>query len=201
MYKSMHITGHIPNSVYLACSGGMDSMVCLHFLRRSGREVTCLYFHHGTEHADMARSFLEGFVGPKLVVGHIDKVPTKGRSKEDFWREERYKFLDGYADRKVITCHHLDDQIETFLQGVVHGRLNRTIASSRGNYLRPFLRVPKQVIADYAKRHDVLYVDDPSNLDNRYTRNRIRNNIIPELLAVNPGLHKSMDNLLRSDDT
>lgn len=195
----MRITGTIPTSVYLACSGGVDSMVCLHFLRRSGRDVTCVYFHHGTEHADMALSFLEGFVGPELIVGRLDRVMPKGRSKEDFWREERYKFLDQFIDKKVITCHHLDDQIETFLQGVAHGRLNRTIASSRGNYLRPFLRVPKQVFSDYAHRHAIAYVDDPSNRDNSYTRNRIRNNIIPQLLVVNPGLYKSMSNMLQSE--
>lgn len=195
MVKSMRITGTIPTNVYLACSGGVDSMVCLHFLRRSGRDVTCVYFHHGTEHADIALSFLEGLVGPELIVGHLDRVVPKGRSKEDFWREERYRFFDRFVDKKVITCHHLDDQIETFLQGVAHGRLNRTIAACRGNYLRPFLRVPKQVISDYAHRHAIAYVDDPSNQDNRYTRNRIRNNIIPQLLAVNPGLYKSMSNL------
>lgn len=195
MIKSMRIVGKIPNDVYLACSGGMDSMVARHFLSNNGRHVTCLYFHHGTKHADIARSFLEGLVGPNLRVGYIQGQVPKGRSKEDFWREQRYQFLNQFADKRVVTCHHLDDQIETFLQGIAHGRCGRGIKHTWGNYLRPFLRVPRSVIAAYAHRHSIAYVQDPSNMDNSYTRNRVRNMIIPELCKVNPGLYKCMDNL------
>jgi len=173
-------------------------MVALHFLKRSGRDVKCLYFHHGTRHADVALDFLKGIVGPSLIFRFIQGHLPKGRSQEDFWREQRYCFFDDYTDRKVVTCHHLDDQIETFLQGVSHGMLNRTIPRERDHYLRPFLLVPRAVIEDYARRHDIKYVNDPSNMDNKYTRNRIRNQVIPELLKVNPGFYKSMENLFSS---
>lgn len=194
--KIMSILGSIPDKVYLACSGGMDSMVVFHFLSRAGRDVKCLYFNHGTKHGDMAQSFLEGFLGPQLVVGYIDGVVPKGRSKEDFWRERRYMFLDGFVDRKVITCHHLDDQIETFIHGLVHGVVGKTICYSRDNYLRPFLKVRKSIIEGYSQRHNIQFVHDPSNDDVRYTRNRIRHKIVPELLKVNPGLYKSLAKLL-----
>jgi tRNA(Ile)-lysidine synthase len=191
----MNIVSTIPNDVYLACSGGLDSMVVLHFLRRSRRNVVCLYFNHGTEHGDAAQEFLTEQLKSDLIIGHIKSDVPKGRSKEDFWRQERYRFLDQYNDKMVITCHHLDDQIETFLQGVVHGRLDRMIKHKRGNYLRPFLMVPKSVMVDYADRHKIDYIEDPSNSDMRHTRNRVRCNIIPEMIKINPGLYKSMNNL------
>lgn len=195
MKKSMQLACSIPDELYLACSGGVDSMVAFHFLSRAGRDVKCLYFNHGTEHGDIAQSFLEGFLGPQLIVGHIDGVVPKGRSREDFWRERRYNFLDSFQDRKVITCHHLDDQIETLIQGFVHGVIGKTICYSRGNYLRPFLKVAKSTFMDYSRRHNIQFVQDPSNNDVRHTRNRIRHNIIPELLKVNPGLYKSLAKL------
>lgn len=173
-------------------------MVVRHFLLKSGRDVTCLYYHHGTPHADMALSFLEGSVGSSLVVGHIDRAVPKGASKEAFWRQERYKFLDKFNDKRVITCHHLDDQIETFLQGITHGNCDRSIRPQIGNYIRPFIRVPKNSIINYANRHDVRFVVDPSNMDNQHTRNRIRNIVIPELIKANPGLYKSMDNMFQA---
>lgn len=193
--KCMNIITPIPNELYLACSGGVDSMVALHFLQRAGRDVRCLYFNHGTEHGDISESFLFKLLGPQLTVGHIDGVVPKGRSREDFWRERRYQFLDQFVDRPVITCHHLDDQIETLIQGFVHGVVGKTISYQRGNYLRPFLRVAKSIILDYACRHSVQFLQDPSNSDVGYTRNRIRHNIVPELLKVNPGLYKSLAKL------
>jgi tRNA(Ile)-lysidine synthase len=195
MVKSMDVIAPIPGELYLACSGGVDSMVAYHFLSRAGRDVKCLYFNHGTLHGDISESFLVGLLGPRVVCGHIDGSAAKGRSREDFWRERRYQFLDQYSDRPVITCHHLDDQIETWIQGFVHGVVGKSISYQRGNYLRPFLRVPKYTIVDYAHRHKIKYIIDPSNRDLGHTRNRIRHNVVPELLKVNPGLYKSMGKL------
>ena len=141
------LTGQLPKEIYLACSGGVDSMVALHFLRHGCRDV----------------------------------IPLE--------------FLDQFDDRPVITMHHLADQLETLIQGVAHG-VHRQIPYQRGNYIRPFLQVKKEQIIDYAKRNNLKYLDDPSNKENKYTRNRIRNNIIPELLKVNPGLYKSMSKLI-----
>ena len=191
----MKIVRPIPKRLYLACSGGIDSMFALHFLRAGGRDVTPLYFNHGTEFGQSCENFLKS-LDIKAIYGKIEKTPEKGRSLEDFWRECRYNFLDRFTDAPVVTVHHLDDQIETLLQGVCHGRLDRTIPYKRGNYIRPFIYVSKQEIKDYAHRHSLTYLNDPSNEDVRFTRNRIRNKIIPELLRVNPGFYKSIKKLI-----
>ena len=191
----MKIVRPIPKRLYLACSGGIDSMFALHFLRAGGRDVTPLYFNHGTDFGQSCENFLKS-LDIKAIYGKIEKTPEKGRSLEDFWRECRYNFLDRFTDAPVVTVHHLDDQIETLLQGVCHGRLDRTIPYKRGNYIRPFIYVSKQEIKDYAHRHSLTYLNDPSNEDVRFTRNRIRNKIIPELLRVNPGFYKSIKKLI-----
>lgn len=188
------LTGQLPKEIYLACSGGVDSMVALHFLRHGCRDVIPLYFNHGTEFGDKCEAFLKS-LDMDVICGKITKEKEKGRSQEDFWRECRYEFLDQFDDRPVITMHHLADQLETLIQGVAHG-VHRQIPYQRGNYIRPFLQVKKEQIIDYAKRNNLKYLDDPSNKENKYTRNRIRNNIIPELLKVNPGLYKSMSKLI-----
>jgi len=191
----MKIIRPIPEKVYLACSGVIDSMFALHFLMAGGRDVTPLYFNHGTEFGQSCENFLKSLdIG--AIYGKIEKTPEKGRSLEDFWRECRYEFLDQFTDAPVVTAHHLDDQIETLLQGLCHGRLDRVIPHRRGNYIRPFIYVSKQEIKDYAHRHSLTYLNDPSNEDVRFTRNRIRNKIIPELLEVNPGFYKSIKKLI-----
>lgn len=193
----MKIVGKIPNKLYLACSGGVDSMFAYHFLRQGRRNVTPLYFNHGTEFGDICEKFIKNLdIG--AICGKITKQREKGRSQEDFWRECRYEFLDKFDDMPVITVHHLDDQIETFIQGIAHGNLNRKIPYKRGNYLRPFLKVKKREIIEYSTRHNLKYMDDPSNLLNKYTRNRIRNTIIPQLLDVNPGLYKSLSKIINN---
>ena len=192
---SMKIVRPIPKRLYLACSGGIDSMFALHFLRAGGRDVTPLYFNHGTEFGQSCENFLKSLdIG--AIYGKIEKTTEKGRSLEDFWRECRYNFLDQFTDAPVVTAHHLDDQIETLLQGVCHGRLDRIIPYERGNYIRPFIYVSKKEIQDYAHHHSLTYLNDPSNEDVRFTRNRIRNKIIPELLEVNPGFYKSIKKLI-----
>jgi tRNA(Ile)-lysidine synthase len=168
-------------------------MFGLKFLRNSGRDVIPLYFNHQTPFGIKSQAFLEGLdIG--VLCGTLDEQPTKGESLEAFWRNQRYKFFDQFADRPVVTCHHLSDQIETMVMGFAHGKI-RKIPAIRGNYIRPFLNVTKDEILSYCERHEVKFVDDPSNNDTRFARNRIRANVIPELLKVNPGLFKSLGKL------
>ena len=192
----MKIIKPIPKSCYLACSGGIDSMFALHFLRAGGRDVKPLYFNHGTKFGQQCEDFLNATLDTPFVCGKIKKTPEPGRSLEDFWRECRYNFLDKFTDMPVVMVHHLDDQIETLLQGFAQGKTNRVIPYKRGNYIRPFIYVSKKEIKKYVIRHGITYLNDPSNDDVSFTRNRIRNNIIPELLKANPGLYKSMKKLI-----
>ena len=87
----------------------------------------------------------------------------------------------------VVTCHHLQDCIEWWLFTSMNG-IPRTIPSKNRNIIRPFLITEKSNILSWASRKNVPFVEDPSNIDERYSRNIIRHNIVPHALRVNPGL-------------
>jgi tRNA(Ile)-lysidine synthase len=182
----------LPRKVGVAVSGGCDSMAVLDFLRRS-HEVTALHFNHGTEGSEEAMGIVHDFCKEKgidLLCQYIDKDCPKGASLEDFWRQERYKFFETFYDcMEVVTCHHLDDAVETWIFTSLNGE-PRLIPQKRGMFLRPFLQTRKAVFEDWCSRKDVPYLEDQSNLDIRFKRNYIRHMLMPKALMVNPGLHK-----------
>jgi len=184
----------IPKTVYLACSAGSDSMFALNFLKQGRRNVKLIYYHHGTEFGDECYNFLSKLKksDTPLITGYLEEEKPRELSQEEFWRIKRYEFFNNFYP--VITVHHLDDLIESVVMGVIRGRI-RTIASQRNNLLRPFLNITKQQILDYCNRYSIEYLDDPSNLDTKYDRNKIRHEIIPKMLEVNPGLYKSIRKL------
>lgn len=186
----LKLLSKIPKDVYLACSGGMDSMVVLDFLSRT-RNVVPVYFNHGTEHGTEAEAFLQkecGWRDLDLIIFRIETERPKQLSKEEHWRNERYKAFQS-LDRQIITAHHLNDVMEWWIFTSLHGE-PKTIPYQNGNVIRPFLISSKKEIQDWAERKEVKYIEDPSNQDTSYMRNLIRCNILPEALKVNPGLEK-----------
>lgn len=186
------VIGSVPKSVYIAVSGGVDSMAVLDFLVRSNRDVTALYFNHGTEFSHKAESFLEKYCEENsisLKKGTLSRGRSKSESQEEFWRNERYKFFSNFCDKKILTCHHLDDSVETWLFTSLHGNPN-IIPYSRDNFLRPFLTTRKKDFYDWCLRKSVPFLEDPSNEEQRYMRNYIRHTLLSNALRVNPGIHK-----------
>jgi len=183
----------LPDKIAVAVSGGTDSMAALDFLARSNKEILVLHFNHGTEHAPSAERVVSDYCEHKnipYIVGDLKEDIPSGVSKEDFWRKARYEFFDREAgDMPVITCHHLDDLVETWLFTSFHGD-PKLIPSIRGRYLRPFLLTRKTVLEDWCIDKEVLYMNDPSNCDVSYMRNYIRHEVVPRVLRVNPGLPK-----------
>jgi len=192
------ILGKIPNTITLACSGGPDSMVVFDFLKRSKRDITLAYFNHGTEHGQEAEEFVRAHTfGYPLVVGGISREKNKEESLEEYWRNERYRFFNELSG-PIITCHHLDDCIETWIFSSLHGR-GRLIPRSSGNVIRPFLLTKKADILTWAKNNSVSFATDPSNEEVLHMRNLIRHTIVPQAFKVNPGLHKTLTKLILND--
>lgn len=186
--------------VGLALSGGVDSMAALGFLAKKGyRTITPYFFDHGTSTSKQARAFLQkslpslkdksrAKINP-LIIGKISSAEIpRGRSSEDYWREERYKFLNSF-DMEIITAHHLNDVVETMVFSSVHGIL-KTIPHKTKNVIRPFLLTPKSDLIALCERESIPWIEDLSNRDSKYARNNIRNNIIPLLKEINPGLDR-----------
>lgn len=193
------VLGNIPTSEFgLACSGGVDSMAVLDFLRRSNYNPHVLYFNHNTEHGDDAEKFITKYCeenGLSLFVGRTDQKPKS--NKEKVWSDLRYEFFRSF-DFPIVTCHHLDDCLETYIFTMTRG-FQSVIPYRKENVIRPFLLTEKSEFESWCKRKNVPFIQDESNNSVEYSRNRIRHNIIPELLKVNPGLKTVVKKMIKKD--
>ncbi len=213
--KMIKLLGRVPNTIAIALSGGSDSMAALDFLSQGNRrKVVALYFNHGTGHSDDAEYFVKEYCLSRqipLVVGRISRPIEPRESKEAYWRSERYRFFDNwitegehcniikeldkdaffkhFSNVPILTCHHLDDAVETWIFTSLNGT-GRLIPYSRDNFLRPFLTTRKEVLTSWCNRHNVPFVSDPSNNDTSYMRNFIRHELMPKAIIVNPGIYK-----------
>jgi tRNA(Ile)-lysidine synthase len=184
-----HFIGKPSEVDAVAVSGGIDSMVLLDFINNC-HDVTVLHFDHGTEFGAEARKFVEDYCESwqiPIICGRISS-DREGRSLEEWWRDERYAFLEKF-NGIVATAHHLNDVAETYLFSAIHGT-PKIIPQSRNNVVRPLLATPKSAIEDWADNHSVPYLHDPSNSDTNRPRNRIRMNIMPQIEKINPGFLK-----------
>ena len=182
------VLGKIPKGDFgLACSGGVDSMAIANFLINGGYNPHILYFNHNTKNGDIAEKFVTEYCqrhNLKLTIGRTDLKPQS--NKEKIWSDLRYDFFSQF-DFPIITCHHLDDCVETYIFSCLRG-FQSVIPYSKGNVIRPFLLNEKSVFYKWCESKGVPFIEDESNNCVDYSRNRIRHNIVPEALLVNPGL-------------
>ena len=194
------LQGKLPRKIWLACSGGVDSMAALNFLRRN-HQVHVLHFDHGTAHGEQARAFMERYCTENqipLTVGETHGTIPPGPSREEWWREQRYEFLDRFLGSPVVTCHHLDDCVETWVWSSLHGT-GKWIPYRRNHVIRPFRLTRKRDLEMWCRLHNVPWIEDDSNEDIHYTRNYIRHEMMPHVLKVNPGIHKTIAKKVRED--
>jgi tRNA(Ile)-lysidine synthase len=178
----------LPRSITVAFSGGVDSLAVTDFLGRK-HDVSCAFFHHGTEISENAYRFVSEFCSKRyipLFTGFITKSKPKKLSQEEHWRDQRYGFLESLKV-PVVTAHNLDDCVETYLYGCLHGQ-PKVIPSHRNNVLRPFLTTPKAEFLNWCIKKELSWCEDHSNKDTKYMRNYIRHELMPQALHVNPGL-------------
>jgi tRNA(Ile)-lysidine synthase len=196
------LQGKLPRKLYLACSGGVDSMAALDFLRRN-HHVTVLHFNHMTSHGLKAQEFMFNYCNNNKIgfeTSYAKGTIPPGPSKEEWWRDQRYTFFDKHQDAPVITCHHLDDCVETWVWSSLHGT-GKIIPYRRNNVIRPFRLTRKRDFELWCNIHNVPWIEDDSNEDIHYTRNYIRHEMMPSVLRVNPGIHKTIAKKVRDDET
>lgn len=196
----IHILGKIPNRVFIACSGGVDSMVALDFLLNGRYKPIVINFNHSTEFGNKAAQFLKERckeLGVQFLIQKIERERNKKESVEEYWRTERYKFFDSIPG-EIVMAHHLDDAVEWWIFSSLHGN-GRLIPYRRNNVIRPFLLTKKSEIVSWADRKGVKYLDDPGNTDEKYMRTIVRHKIMPQALKVNPGLHSVVRKNLKKE--
>ena len=196
----------------VAFSGGRDSSALLHiaadFAREAGTGLLALHVDHGlhddsgawAEHCQLFASAL----GVAFKVARIGARPPPGASVEAWARQHRYaRLADEMAPTGcVLTAHHADDQAETVLQRVLSGAGPHGLAAMRelrtlrdGHLARPLLHCSASMVDQYARQHDLNWVDDPSNRDPRYLRNRLRGKLLPLLETTYPGTSLGLQRL------
>ena len=200
--------------VVCAVSGGADSMAMLWCLRSMedslGITVSAAHFNHhlrGPESQrdeDFVREFCRGFGIPCAFGG--GQVSAAGRGLEDAARQARYDFLLSLdPGAKIATAHTADDNAETLLLHLLRGSgLDGLggIPPVRGRIVRPLLCVTRRQIAAYLADMGLPHVEDSSNASADFLRNRLRQSVLPVLLAENPAFSKNMTPLtlrLRQD--
>lgn len=207
MFKLVH---PLPEKCIVACSGGVDSMSVLHWLTKNktskNRVKNVVYVHHNTGvFADRCLNLVSLYCATNDLSFQFFQIqghPPKGESKENWWRNERYKcFNKAYpeGDTPIILAHQFNDCLEEYLMNVlVRGRMG-TIPYRNGRCIRPFRLWEKEDIYSYAKTNKVPYEDDPSNGDTKYLRNYIRSNVIKEAFAVNRGFNKIVRRMIMGE--
>ncbi|MDO8502216.1 MAG: tRNA lysidine(34) synthetase TilS [Gemmatimonadaceae bacterium] len=197
---------HRRERVVLAVSGGLDSMVLLDAVAasllgpRSGLLVAT--FDHGTgQHASKAAKLVEKratTLGLRCVVG----VTARRGTREQEWREERWRFLRATASHfsgVVATAHTLDDQLETVFMRILREAGPRGLAGlfAESDIVRPFIGLRRADLARYAAKRRIRHVDDPSNESRAHLRNRVRHDILPAITRVRPAFPRDLLTIAR----
>jgi tRNA(Ile)-lysidine synthetase-like protein len=183
----------VPEGKYVvAVSGGVDSVVLLHLLTQNSelrtQNLIVAHFDHGMreDSADdevFVRRLAEGY-GLPYVSG---QAYLGSGASEAAAREVRYEFLfrtmKEQGAGKVITAHHEDDLLETIILNMLRGtgRNGLDPLLSHPDIMRPLLPYDKKTIKAFARNHDLTWREDPTNVDTKYTRNKIRSMVMPDL--------------------
>lgn len=198
----MKVLGGIPRSSYIACSGGVDSMAALSFVRNNPQNKTeVLFYDHDTPTSRRAYLFLRKYCKEhkiKFTSSRMEVAMPQGVSKEAFWREQRYSFFSHFKAKPIIMAHHLDDCVETYIFSMINGN-GFTIPYSKENIIRPFLLTKKEDMVNWCERKCIPWQEDETNSVNDFTRNRIRNVILPEIKKINPGIQKVVAKKVKSE--
>lgn len=181
-------------------------MSALHFLRKPSKKglLGVVHVNHGTPHAQKAEKFVKSFCKMTRLAVMLYRVPGEppnGESKECWWRDRRYSCFNAILGKApIILAHNFDDCLEEYLMCTMVRGYRGTIPYSHGRCIRPFRLWKRKDIEEYAERHSVMFIEDPSNRDVQYKRNYIRTRIVPHALNINPGLYKIVKRVIEEQD-
>lgn len=185
---------HLPHQTnfLIGLSGGVDSVVLLHLFAHTNFNIRAIYIHHGlSPNADSWAEFCEQYCKRLNIPFILQKVTVDATNGvENGAREARYQAIQQHLKSNEIlaTAHHLDDQAETFLLALKRGSGIKGLSAMQAvtflqnfTVFRPLLTFSKAELLAYAKAHQLQWIEDESNANNRYDRNFLRNKILPLL--------------------
>ena len=190
--------------ILCAVSGGRDSVCLLDCLWRLGQQrdfrVAAAHLNHGMRPtAQRDEELVRALCDARNIPLHTERVEVYALAAawhltvEETGRRARYDFLRRTAERTgadfIATAHHREDQAETVLLQLLRGTGMQGLTGIppvRDTVIRPLLDTPRAAIDAYIAENALPYVTDETNLDTHYARNRLRIDIMPRLLAINP---------------
>jgi tRNA(Ile)-lysidine synthetase-like protein len=182
-------TESIPERLYVACSGGVDSVATAAILSE-WRDVTLLHYSHADNvhlyEYDVVQE-LAHKLGLKLI--STVQLDTVEQNREAKWRDARYSWFHSF-DGDVATGHTLDDAVEWYLMTCLRGR-GEYMPHRRKNVFRPFLLTDKDELVKYCEYRGLRWYEDPGNFDSEFSlRSRVRQSLVPIALQCEPGLDR-----------
>jgi len=195
----------------LAFSGGLDSRVLLHLLSQCKLDFGVAHCNFGlrAEESDADAKFVEEICTKNRIPFEIKKFKTKAHSQKHkistqmAARELRYSWFEEILEKqnydKIVTAHHLDDQLETFMINTARGSgLSGLIGIPEKNstVVRPMLPFTRKEILEYAQAENLEWREDTSNASDIYLRNALRNQVVPKWKTFEPNLMSNFGDTL-----
>jgi tRNA(Ile)-lysidine synthase len=212
--SGVHIPSHLlpkkGKTIYLAISGGVDSVVLLDLLVKAKYTVHLLHvnYHLRGEDSNLDENLVRQFANchqTKISVLDFDMKAhlQNGGNLQNEARKIRYSFFNEHVTENdiLMTAHHFDDQMETFFMHLSRksGIVGMScMAEKNKNHWRPLLPFRKKELYAYAKEKHLEYREDVSNADNKYLRNKWRNEWIPLMEKSSPHLGKNIAVLVKA---
>ena len=210
-----HIQSNFPylkeKKLLLAISGGIDSMVLLHLFHELKFDISVAHCNFNLRDAESDADeifvkstcealkipyFIQKFDTKQLALDYKLSIQLAARKLRYDWFSEL--LLENNLDY-VLTAHHLDDEIETFLINLTRGTGLEGltgIPAKNEQIIRPLLKFSREQIETFAKENTIKWREDSTNISNKYLRNKLRHDVVPILKELNPSFMQSFQNTL-----
>jgi tRNA(Ile)-lysidine synthase len=215
VFKSLdQVLPIIEPPIVVGLSGGVDSMVLLHAMQEKGYSPIAAHFNHklrdeSDQEAEVIQTYcLDEGLPFRSGSGDVRQFAAAGGySIEEAARILRYQFLFEVAVTEmagaVAVAHHADDQVETIMMNLLRGAGTKGLSGMQVvsipnpwheeiPLVRPFLEVAKKDLVAYQVEHKLPVIEDLTNQDEIYFRNRIRHSLVPQLEKLNPGFRQRL---------
>ena len=207
-----HINQEFPflkkGKLLIAISGGLDSVVLTHLCLKAGLKIALAHcnFNLRGDESDADEEFVLQLAEDLELEVFIENFETEQYANEHQLstqmaaRELRYGWFHELTDQLnfdyILTAHHADDNLETFLINITRGTgLDGLmgIPEVNDNVVRPLLMFSRNELEAYAKEQKLKWREDSSNASNKYLRNKLRHDVIPILKDINPQLLQNFE--------
>ncbi|HGE5777573.1 tRNA lysidine(34) synthetase TilS [Flavobacterium psychrophilum] len=211
-----HLTKNLPflkeKKLLLATSGGIDSMVMLHLFQKLNYNIAiahCNFQLRGLESFG-DQQFVQEYASKNKILAFVTHFDTENFAKDYKLstqiaaRELRYNWFYELLETEnfdfILTAHHADDNLETFIINLTRGTgLDGLtgIPEQNEQIIRPLLPFSRSEIEEYTKENSIQWREDSSNASDKYLRNKIRHDLIPILKVLNPNF---LDSFLKTQN-